>query len=203
MTDSKLIEARIGSLEPGALFSAADFTDLSAVENVNNVLSRLARAGKVERVVRGIYAKPSYSEFLGQALAPSADAVAHAIARANNWTICPAGDTALNQLGLDTQVPATATYVSNGPYKRYDYAGHTIEMLHRANRDVTGYSPTTALVIQALKALGKDAVDDRVLRTVAGKLSDEQADAFYEEARTATSWVFEFAKRLKEAKGDA
>lgn len=63
-------------------------------------------------------------------------------------------------------MPATATYVSNGPYKRYDYAGYKIEMLHRANRDVTGYSPTTALVIQALKALGKDAVDERVLHTV-------------------------------------
>ena len=203
MADSKTIEARIDSLEPGALFSAVDFTDLSVVENVNNVLSRLARAGKIDRVVRGIYAKPNYSEFLGQTLAPSADAVAHAIARMNNWTICPAGDTALNQLGLDTQVPSTVTYVSNGPYKRYSYAGYTIEMLHRANRDITGYSPATMLVIQALKALGRDAVDERVLRTIAHKLSGEQIDTFYKEARTATSWVFDFAKRLKELKKDA
>lgn len=203
MSDSKLIEERIVSFEPGTLFSATDFTDLSTVENVNNVLSRLVRAGTIERVVRGIYVKPIYSEFLEQELAPSADAVAHAIARANNWTICPSGDTALNQLGLDTQVPSTVSYVSNGPYKRYNYGNYTIEMLHRANRDITGYSPTTMLVIQALKALGKDAVDDRVLRTVASKLSAEQVDAFYEEARTATSWVFQLAKRLKELNDNA
>ena len=179
------------------MFCASDFLDLSGMENVNNVLSRLARSGEVNRVVRGIYAKPEFNEYLGEWIAPTPDAVAHAIARANNWTIAPAGDAALNMLGLDTQVPMTVVYVSDGPYKRYEYAGYTIEMLHRANRYLTGYSPATMLVIQALKALGRDNVDGRALRTVSGKLTDEQVDVFYDEARGAASWIFEFAKEMK------
>lgn len=197
MTDSKKIAERIAGMEPGALFCAPDFLDLSGAENVNNVLSRLARSGKIDRVVRGIYAKPEFNEFLGERMAPTPDAVAHAIARANNWTIAPAGDAALNMLGLDTQVPVTVEYVSDGPYKRYEYAGYTIEMLHRANRYLTGYSPATMLVIQALKALGRDNVDDSVLRTVSGKLTDGQVDALYDETRASASWIFEFAKDLK------
>ena len=190
-------------MEPGALFCTADFLDLSGAENVANVLSRLVRAGKVERVLRGVYAKPKFSEFLGQSTAPAPDAVAHTIARANNWTIAPAGDAALNILGLDTQVPSTVEYVSNGPYKRYKYAGYTIEMRHRANRDITGYSPTTALIIQALKALGREKADNHVLRTISGKLDDAQVNVFYKEARNANSWIFDFAKRLKEQKENA
>lgn len=37
-----------------------------------------------------------------------------AIARKYNWTIAPSGNTALNLLGLSTQVPSKWKYVSYG-----------------------------------------------------------------------------------------
>lgn len=195
------IEARIDAAEPGTVFVPSDFHDIASVDNVNAALSRMARRGHITRAMRGVYAKPKRVESLGAEVPPSPDAVAHAIARNNKWVIAPSGDTALNRLGLDTQVPAVYEYVSSGPYKTYRYGRFEITMKHRANRDLLDCSPVTCLVIQALKALGKDAVDDGVAARIAARLSDEEAAALYEETRNSTAWVFEFTKRVKEARG--
>lgn len=195
------VEDRIASAEPGTVFVPSDFHDIASVDNANIVLSRMAKRGDIMRAMRGVYAKPKRVEELDVDVPPSPDAVAHAIARNNKWVIAPSGDTALNRLGLDTQVPAVYEYVSSGPYKTYQYGKFTIAMKHRANRDLLDCSPVTRLVIQALKALGKDAAGEDVAAHIAARLGNEEAEALYDETRNSTAWVFGFAKKVKEAKG--
>lgn len=201
MSAAKEMAARIEEAEPGATFVPSDFHDVASVDNANATLSRMAKRGELVRAVRGVYAKPKRIESLGVVVPPSPDAVARAIARNNRWRIAPSGDTALNLLGLDTQVPATYEYVSTGPYKTYRYGRFAIEMRHRANRDLLDCSPTTCLVIQALKALGREEATDELASRLAGVLSDEDVARLYDETRGGTSWVFEFAKRLRREKG--
>lgn len=195
------IEERIADAEPGSVFVPSDFHDIASVDNANSVLSRMAKRGDIMRAMRGVYAKPKRIEELDADVPPTPDAVAHAIARNNKWVIAPSGDTALNRLGLDTQVPAVYEYVSSGPYKTYQYGMFAITMKHRANRDLLDCSPITCLVIQALKAIGKDAADENVAAIIAARLSDEEVEALYDETRNSTAWVFGFAKKVKEAKG--
>ena len=121
---------------------------------------------------------------------------ARADARANKWIVAPSGDAALNALGLDTQVPANLVYVSSGPYKRYKYGPYEIELRHRANRDLLDCSQATCTIVQALKALGHENVDDREIGALARNLSEEQVDAFLEESAGLTSWVADAAKRI-------
>ena len=64
-------------------------------------------------------------------------------------------------LGLSTQVTAVWSYISDGPYKTYEWDKTKIEFKHRTNKEVTGLSPMTILVIQALKTLGKEHVDEK------------------------------------------
>lgn len=45
----------------------------------------------------------------------SPDQIAQALARKFNWNISPSGDTALDMLGLDTQIPAVQSFVSDRP----------------------------------------------------------------------------------------
>ena len=127
---------------------------------------------------------------------------ASAMARANKWIVAPAGDAALNTLGLDTQVPARHVYVSSGPYKTYSYGPYTIELRHRANRDLLSCSPITRIVVQALKALGKDNVDSETVSTLAHSLSSEDAETLLRESKGITSWVAETAKRIWEERSD-
>ena len=48
-------------------------------------------------------------------MSPDIDQVATAMARKFRWRIQPGGAPALNYLGLSTQVPARAVYLSDGP----------------------------------------------------------------------------------------
>lgn len=62
-------------------------------------------------------------------------------------------NTALNLLGLSTQVTAVWSYISDGPYKTYEWNSTKLEFKHRTNKEITGLSYMTSLVIQAKNSL--------------------------------------------------
>ena len=192
----QLVRDRINESEIGTVFVAMDFVDISDKTNINAYLARLVDEGLVRRILRGVYDKPEYNEFLGEFVAPSPDKVANALAHNFGWTIVPCGDTALNLLGLSTQVPATWVYVSDGTYKEYTYDNTTIQFKHTTNKEVSKLSYKTALVIQALKALGKDKIDDTVISRLRKLLTDEEKKNMLDEAKAATSWIYEYIKLI-------
>ena len=110
---------RIRGNGSGWAFSPKDFLDLGGRPTVDSALHRLTRRGEVRRVVRGIYDYPRFSKLLDQQLSPDVDQVARAIARKFGWRIQPSGAIAANLLGLSTQVPARAVYLSDGPDRSY------------------------------------------------------------------------------------
>ena len=200
MTDAKAIAARIEGIGAGRAFTAADFSDVAGRRNAANALGRMHARGMIARALHGVYYVPERSTLMGAEVPASAGEVVRAIARANKWVVAPAGDTALNALGLDTQVPARLVYVSSGPYKRYAYGSYEIELRHRANRDLLDCSQTTCTIVQALKALGRENVGDGEIEMLARNLTQEQVDTFLEESAGLTSWVADAAKKVWEAK---
>ena len=147
------IRARILAAEDGAVFVAPDFADIADTATIRQGLKRLYQSGIIRRIIRGIYEKPKYSKLLDEYVAADPDAVAKALARCYHWTIAPCGNTALNLLGLSTQVTAVWSYISDGPYKTYEWNSTKLEFKHRTNKEITGLSYMTILVIQALKTL--------------------------------------------------
>ncbi len=192
----QLVRERIKKSEIGTVFVAMDFVDISDKTNINAYLARLVDEGLVRRILRGVYDKPEFNEFLGEFVAPAPDKVANALARNFGWTIVPCGDTALNLLGLSTQVPATWVYVSDGTYKEYTYDNTTIQFKRTTNKEVSKLSYKTALVIQALKALGKDKIDDTVISRLRKLLTAEEKKNMLDEAKAATSWIYEYIKLI-------
>ena len=190
------IKNRILAKKIGAAFVAADFADITDKSITNVVLARLESEGIIRRVLRGVYDKPEYNEFLKEYIAPIPDNVAHALARNYGWTIVPCGDTALNLLGLSTQVPATWIYVSDGTYKEYTYDNTTIQFKRTTNKEVSKLSYKTALTIQALKALGKDKINDAMLDSLRKLLTVDEKQTMMSEAKTATSWIYEYIRQI-------
>ena len=158
---AKEIKSRISAAPDGIIFIVSDFADVADSETIRRNLNRLVQAGTLRRILKGVYEKPKFSKLLGEYVAADPDAVAKALARCYHWTIAPCGDTALNMLGLSTQVTAVWSYISDGPYKTYEWDKTKIEFKHRTNKEVTGLSPMTILVIQALKTLGKEHIDEK------------------------------------------
>lgn len=146
--------------------------------------------------MRGIYYKAEYNDFLDEYVAPEADAVAHALSRNYGWTIVPCGDTALNLLGLSTKIPAAWVYVSDGPYKEYTYNQTTIKFKRTTNKEISKLSYKTALVVQALKSLGNDSINDSIITKLKNTLTEEEKKTMLTEAKAVTSWIFEYIKMI-------
>lgn len=187
---------RIRVAEPESIFVSTDYVDLADVNTVRQCLSRMEQTGELQRIMRGVYYRPVFSQLLGEYEAPSPHHVAQALARKFNWSIAPSGATALNLLGLSTQVPAKWSYISDGPYHKFNVGKLELEFKHRSNREISGLSYKSAMVIQALRALGKENVDDTTIKKLQRLLTDHEKQALLQEAQQAVAWIYNLIKKI-------
>jgi hypothetical protein len=188
--------SRIYGRGRGWAFSPNDFVEDFGRDQIENALSGLCREGKIRRVYRGIYDYPKFSELLQQELSPDFDQVAQAFARKFNWRIQPSGDAALNLLGLSTQVPGRLVYLSDGPNRHYDIGNYTLEFKKSALKDVGFKYRESGLIVQALKVLGQERVDEAVITTLRKQLDETACKRVLKDTVTATGWVYETIKQV-------
>ena len=193
---SKQIQEQIKAAAEGTIFISSDFADIADTETIRRNLNRLTQAGMLRRILKGVYEKPKYSKLLDEYVAADPEAVANALARSYHWTIAPCGNTALNLLGLSTQVTAVWSYISDGPYKTYEWNSTKLEFKHRTNKEITGLSYMTSLVIQALKTLGRSNVTPEVIQMLSEKLTAKDKQACLKEATESTDWVYDTIRKM-------
>ena len=191
----KIID-RIDMMESKDVFIANDFFDIAGYETIKSVLNRLVLSKEIKRIINGIYYKPKYIEYIGEYEAPSVNEVAKAIARKYNWTIAPSGNTALNLLGLSTQVPAKWTYISDGRYSSFSFGNATIEFKRRNNGEVSKMSTLTAMVIQSIKAIGNGRITLKQIDYLRGKLSEKEKSELLADSKTTSAWVYGVIKKI-------
>lgn len=192
----KKVISRVYGRGRGWAFTKTDFVAEFGEANIHRALSSLTRAGRIRRVCRGVYDYPRCSELLGRQLSPDPDQVAHALARRFNWRIQPSGDAALNLLGLSTQVPGHWIYLSDGPGRRYEIGGHFLVFRKSALKDVGFRYRESGLVVQALKALGRQHVDRKVIEGIRQQLESKACGRILRDTRSVTGWIHESIKRI-------
>lgn len=192
------IVRRIEKLETGRVVIANDFLDIAGYETVRRTLNRLAEDKVIIRIMKGIYYKSKYIEVIGEYEAPSVNEVVNAVARKYNWTIAPSGNTALNLLGLSTQVPAKWTYISDGRYVSFSFGNVTIEIKCRRNGDISKMSTLSSMVIQAIKAIGKDKITMEQIYYLKKKLSDTERAELLSDSKATSAWVHDVIKEISE-----
>lgn len=99
-------------------------------------------------------------------------------------------------LGLSTQVPAKWSYISDGPYHQFQVGNLLIEFKHRNIREISGMSSLTAMVIQALKAIGKENIDDTQIDIIRLNLGDDEKAILLREAQHSSVWIREVVMRI-------
>ena len=192
----KSIRDRVLNAEDGSVFTSSDFADIADTGTIRQSLNRLVQDKILRRIIRGVFEKPKYSKLLGEYVAVSPDAVAQALARSYRWTIAPCGDTALNILGLSNQVTAVWSYISDGPYKTYEWDHVKIEFRHRTNREITGLSYMTSLVIHGLKALGKERISSETIERLSARLSESEKTALLRESSESSDWIVDTVRKI-------
>lgn len=190
------IYERITSEKPQKVFVISDFCDLMDYDTAKKSLARLENNQKIQKIMRGVYYNPRYSQLIQEYEKPVVDEVAKALARNFKWTIAPSGNTALNQLGLSTQVPAKWIYFSDGPYKTYKIGSQELEFKHRTNKEISGMSEKTILTIQALKELGEAQITEEIIHKLKRKLTADEIDVLLKETQQTTVWIRNIIKKI-------
>ncbi|MGN0491478.1 hypothetical protein [Ruminococcus sp.] len=62
--------------------------------------------------------------------------------------------------------------------------------------EISKLSYKTSLVIQALKALGKENIDNNVIVKLTKALTDDEKKNMLNEAKSTTSWIYEYIKSI-------
>ena len=190
------IKERIESYEGGEIFFTTDFKEIATLSTIRKCLSRQVDEGKIRRVMDGIYEKPQYSKVLEEYLPTDPEKVANALAAKYHWTIAPCGDVALNKLGLSTQVPVVWSYVSDGPYRDFSWDNIVLTFKHKTNREISFMSQPSIMVVEALKTLGKDRVDENTVAILRNRLSDAEKNTLLKETTDSAEWIFDTIRKV-------
>ena len=173
--DGITLRQRIEAMPEDCILFRSDFPEYHT-EFVGSVLSELTTEGILVKIAHGIYTKPRKSKF-GVVL-PSVDKVVQAIATRDNAEILPSGMTALNALGLSTQVPMNYTYLTTGSERTVNLSNRKVVLKRGVPKNFCYGSRLISLLVQALKALKKENVGEselKVIRQLVSKETDKEA----------------------------
>ncbi|MEO7343946.1 MAG: DUF6088 family protein [Methylotenera sp.] len=180
----------------GWAFSSSDLASRFVRQQIDNALSDLAQNNKIRRIARGLYDYPRFSDLLQKTLSPDIDQVANAYARKFNWCIEVSGESALNLLGLSTQIPAQYVYLSDGPSKSYDVMGVQLNFKKSSLKDIGFKHRESTLLVQALKALGKEHLTTEVFAKIREQIAKERFAKILRDTQGSTGWIYEAIKQI-------
>jgi hypothetical protein len=180
----------------GWAFSSSDLLKKFSRHQADNILSNLTKDKKIRRVCRGIYDYPKYSELLQKELSPNIDQVARAFARKSNWRIEVSGESALNLLGLSTQIEGRYIYLSDGANRSYDILGTTLEFKKSSLKNIGFKHKESSLIVQALKALGREHITDEVIRKIRKEIDPKKFNRILKDTQSSTVWIYEIIKEI-------
>lgn len=185
--DERLV-SRVYGKKRGWVFTPNHFKDLGSRQAIDLALHRLVDKGTIRRLARGLYDYPKRHAKLGL-LSPSPDEVANALKDRDAARIVPSGAYAANLLGLSEQVPMRIVYLTDGGARTVEIGNRTIRLKHTTPRNVAASDRTSGLVIQALRHLGKDHVDDSVVAKLRDRLSDADKKQLMKDVAYAPAWM--------------
>ncbi len=191
----KSILSRVYGHKRGWTFTPAHFLDLGSYQAVALALKVLCDKGKIRRLARGLYDYPRQHPKLGD-LAPTPEQVARALADRDGSRIQPSGAYAANLLGLSEQVPAKVVFLTDATDRRVTIGRQEIVLKRTTPKNMATAGRTSGLVIQALRHLGKDHVDDAVIDKLARRLSPDDRRQLIKDIRYAPAWIGAIFRRL-------
>lgn len=195
MTDSlmNLIKNRIEQHGQGWCFTLSDFMDLGNYDAIRKVLSRLNDIRYINRLTKGLYHFPRHHDKLGE-LPPQIDSVIAAMQRAHQIKCQPSGAYAANLLGISEQVPAKIIILTDGASKTIAIGNKTIIFKTTTPKNMATSDSITGLVIQAIKFIGKEQINNDHIARLKQRLSTDDINTLKRNAHLAPAWIAKLIK---------
>lgn len=172
----------------GWCFTPGDLQGLGNELAILQALLRLQKQGTIRRLSWGLYEYPREHKKLGL-LPPDTEQVVKAVARKDQTRMLPSGALAANLLGLSNQVPAKAVYLTEGLSKRIRIGNREIIFKKTTPKNMATADTPAGLVIQALKHIGKNQVDDTMISILKKRLTKEDRESLRRQVKYAPAWI--------------
>ncbi len=186
MLDLSIIEKEINK---GEVFFISNFTELGNYEAVRKSLQRLTKEDRIKRIAKGIYFLPKKHERLG-VIYPHAAQIAKAIAKRDKARIIATGSTALNLLGLSTQIPLKVVFLTDGSTRKIKVGNQTIQFKKTNPKNLSIQHRLTNLIIQALKAIGEKNVTPKQIDKIQTIIDESnERKLIYQNLKNAPVWI--------------
>lgn len=191
----KSILSRIYGHKRGWVFTPAHFLDLGSYTAVALALKNLCDKGQIRRLARGLYDYPRKHPRLGE-LAATPEGIAQALADKDGSRIQPSGAYAANVLGISEQVPARVVFLTDATDRRIKVGRQEIVLKQTTPKNMGTAGRVSGLVIQALRYLGKEHVNETVIARLAQRLGPRERRQLMKDIRFAPAWIGTIFRRL-------
>lgn len=193
---------KIRKAKRGSLFFVNDFLHFGTAKAVGKALERMVEKGMVSRVARGIYARLETHQMFGTVY-PTTEEIAKAVAKRDKARIIPTGVLAMNVLGLSTQIPLNVVYLTDGSARTIKLTNRTIKFKKTSPKNLATIGKISGLVIQALKAIGKDNVTGEEIKIVLKQLEKEEPYRLQHDIKLAPEWIRVIMRKALKSEEDA
>ncbi|MGR2738931.1 DUF6088 family protein [Billgrantia sp. Q4P2] len=174
MSVAESIKQRALRMRRGEPFTNTRFLELGSRSAVDKALSRLVEEGVIQRVARGVFARPKKSRYIGNVM-PEASRVIEVIAKDHGETVQVHGAEAARRFRLSTQMPTTPVYYTSGPSREIRVGNLKVKLMHTSShRKLQHAGKKPGLALSALWYLGKDNIDAEVVRRIREGMSSEE-----------------------------
>lgn len=182
------VRKRIAEQGRGYCFTTLHFLDLGPEASIHKALSELLKEKMIRRLSQGVYDYPKIHEVLGM-IPADLKQVAKIIAEKNGLQIQPAGAYAANLVGLSSQVPGRAVFLTAGYSKKVKIGNQVIIFKKAALKVMAAAGTREGILIQALRNIGKDHIDQHARSIIKNYLRDSREREIKENIRFAPQWI--------------
>ena len=193
------IMKRVRGKGRGWVFTPRHFIDFGTRGSIDMALSRLAHAGDIRRIGRGLYDYPRPHEKLGL-INPDPANIADALAVQSGDKLAPSTALAANNFGISTQVPAKASYATTGRTRVKHAGGRSLTLKHSRAPVLDNASDAANMVLQVLAHLGKGGVDDEKVRYFAARLDDNSMKRLVQARPEMSGWMGDIVLKIEAAR---
>lgn len=187
-TSRNKIETKVFKSSRGEFFFADDFKNYGTPENIRLTLFRLENDGLIERLAHGIYIKPKKDPLLGT-IYPSVEEIAKEIARRDKARIAPTGVLALYLLGLTTQVPLKAVYLTDGSQREVKIGNRNIKFKRTVPKSFAIKDELLHLIVQAFKEKGQRNITKEFFDTIKTSVKKVDKQVIDSQLKYAPVWI--------------